>query len=133
MKKLLICSVALLLASCATIMRDNKDTVAIKSNVEDVDIKILNQDGECIFEGKTPTTTVLKTSQVGYFSPEKYKVIATKNGYKTQMTEIDWHVSTWYIAGNLVFGGLLGYLIIDPISGDMYYLDSEKNINMSSI
>lgn len=66
-----------------------------------------------------------------YFNPEKYTVVASKDGFKTQTTIIDWHVSGWYWAGNFVIGGLIGYLIIDPITGDMYYLDEEVNLNMS--
>jgi len=123
-----------ILCSCATIMRDNSQTIPIKSNVEKVDIKITGKSGEVIFEGQTPTTLSLKTScESGYFNPEKYTIVASKDGYETQTTVIDWHISGWYYVGNLVFGGLLGYLIVDPISGDMYYLDEEVNLDMSPI
>lgn len=122
------------LSGCATIMRDNNQAVPIKANVEKVDIKITNKAGELIFEGQTPTTLTLKTSgKGGYFNPEKYTVVASKDGFQTQTSVIDWHVSGWYSVGNLVFGGLLGYLIIDPVTGDMYYLDEEVNLNMSPI
>lgn len=119
------------LCSCATIMRDNNQSVPIKSNLEKVNIKIINKKGEIIFEGQTPTTLNLKTSANGYFNPEKYTITASKEGYKTETTVIDWHVSGWYYAGNIVFGGLLGYLIIDPLTGDMYYLDEDVYLNMS--
>ena len=119
-----------ILSSCATIMRENNQSIPIKSNVEKVDIKLLDKNGQTIFEGQTPTTLNLKTSQSGYFNPQKYTVIASKDGFKTQSTVIDWHVSGWYYAGNILFGGLIGYLIVDPISGDMYYLDEEVNLNM---
>lgn len=120
-----------ILCSCATVMRDNNRAVSIKANVEKVDIKITNKAGEVVFEGQTPTTLTLKTAmKSGYFNPEKYTVIASKDGFQTQTTVIDWHVSAWYYAGNFVIGGLIGYLIIDPITGDMYYLDEEVNLNM---
>ena len=72
-----------------------------------------------------------KTSTSGYFNPEKYTVIASKDGFKTQTTIIDWHVSGWYWAENFLIGGLIGYLIVDPLTGDMYYLDDNVNLNMS--
>ena len=123
-----------LLSACATIMRDNTQTIPIKSNVEKVDIKITNKTGEIIFEGQTPTTLTLRTAgKSGYFNPEKYTVVASKDGYKTQTTVIEWHVSGGYYIGNLALGGIIGYLIVDPISGDMYYLDEEVNLNMSPI
>lgn len=122
------------LSSCATVMRDHNQAIPIKSNVEKVDIKVINKAGETVFEGYTPTTLTLKTaSKSGYFNPEKYTVVASKDGFQTQTQIIDWHVSGWYYAGNLLIGGLIGYLIIDPLTGDMYYLDEEVNLNMSPI
>ena len=118
------------LSSCATIMRENNQSIPIRANVEDVQIKITDKKGNVVFEGTTPTTINLKTSAGGYFDPQKYKITASKDGFKTQSSVIDWHVSGWYYAGNLVIGGLIGYLIIDPLTGDMYYLDEEVNLNM---
>lgn len=129
---LILTLIAGLTASCATIMRDNAQPIPIKANVDKVDIRIINQQGETVFEGQTPTVLTLNAAEkIGYFNPEKYTVIASKNGFKTQQTIIDWHISGWYLVGNLFFGGMIGYLLIDPISGDMYYLDKEVNLNMS--
>lgn len=138
MKKLFlfltISAFAGILTACATVMRDNNQAIPIKANVEKVDIKITNKAGEVVFEGQTPTTITLKTAaKSGYFNPEKYTIVASKDGFKTQTSVIDWHVSGWYYAGNILIGGLIGYLIIDPITGDMYYLDEEVNLNMSPI
>ena len=131
MKKLFFIFMGLtILSACATVMRENSQIIPIKANVEKVNIKIMDKSGQTIFEGQTPTTINLKTATGGYFDPQKYTVIASKDGYKTQNQIIDWHVSGWYYAGNLVIGGLIGYLIIDPLTGDMYYLDEEVNINL---
>ena len=131
MKKLFFIFMGLtILSACATVMRENSQNIPIKANVEKVNIKIMDKSGQTIFEGQTPTTINLKTATGGYFDPQKYTVIASKDGYKTQNQIIDWHVSGWYYAGNLVIGGLIGYLIIDPLTGDMYYLDEEVNINL---
>ena len=124
---------AILLSACATVMRDSNQFVPIKSNVEKVDIKIIDKAGYTVFEGQTPTILSLDaSSKSGYFNPEKYTVIASKDGFQTQTTVIDWHVSGWYW-GNVIIGGLLGFLIIDPLTGDMFYLDKEVNLNMSPI
>jgi hypothetical protein len=32
----------------------------------------------------------------------------------------------WYIAGNPIFGGLIGWFIVDPFNGKMYALEPEK-------
>ena len=107
------------LSSCATVMRENSQSIPIKANVDKVDIKLVDKNGQTVFEGQTPTTVNLKTSLSGYFNPQKYTVIASKDGYKTQTSVIDWHVSGWYYVGNLALGGIIGYLVIDPITGDM--------------
>ena len=121
-----------LLNACATIMRENSQNVPVNSNIENVDIKVMNKNGEIIFKGRTPTTINLKTAASGYFNPEKYTIIASKDGYKTEQKIVDRHVSGWYYAGNLLIGGLIRYLIVDPITGDMYYLDENVHINMST-
>lgn len=121
-----------LLSSCATIMRDNNQVIPINASTEKVQIKVTDQKGITIFEGQTPTVVNLKAAGDGYFDPRKYTVVASKDGFATQTQIIDWNVSGWYIFGNLLFGGLIGYLIVDPISGDMYYLDEDPvHFNMT--
>ena len=130
MKKLVL-SFVILLAGCATIVRDSNQNVPVQSNVEDVDIEITNSSGAVVYTGKTPTTVWLKPSKDGYFSSEKYRVKASKKGYTTQYTLIDSHISNWYWFGNIVFGGLIGWFIVDPLTGKMYYLDDLANIQMT--
>ena len=122
------------LCSCATVMRDNTQIVPIQSNTEKVNIKITNRAGMTIFDGQTPASIPLKTSvSGGYFNPEQYTIVASKDGFQTQTQIIDWHISGWYYAGNLLIGGLIGYLIIDPLTGDMYYLDENVLLNMTPL
>ena len=124
---------SIVLSACATIMRDNSQTIPITSSTDNVDIRIADKSGKVIFEGQTPASVNLKTAAGGYFDPQEYTITASKDGFKNQTTIIDWHVSAWYWAGNLILGGLIGYLIIDPITGDMYYLDEDVHLNMTPI
>lgn len=124
---------SIVLSACATIMRDNSQTIPITSSTDNVDIRIADKSGKVIFVGQTPASVNLKTAAGGYFDPQEYTITASKDGFKNQTTIIDWHVSAWYWAGNLILGGLIGYLIIDPITGDMYYLDEDVHLNMTPI
>lgn len=137
MKKLrMVLTVGLLsivLSACATIMKDNSQTIPITSSTDNVDIRIADKSGKVIFEGQTPASVNLKTAAGGYFDPQEYTITASKDGFKNQTTIIDWHVSAWYWAGNMALWGLIGYLIIDPITGDMYYLDEDVHLNMTPI
>ena len=53
-----------------------------------------------------------------------------KEGCTDQTVTVDANVNGWYIAGNLVFGGLVGYLVVDPLTGAMWTLDT-KDINVT--
>ena len=128
MKKILAFILVATICSCATIMRDNTQPITINSSPEHVNIKIVDSDGLTVYEGSTPTTVNLKTAKSGYFHPEKYRVYAKKDNYKEAQSTIDYRISNWYLFGNLVFGGLIGWLIVDPISGDMFYLEQKDAI-----
>ena len=129
-KKGLMLLLTITLMGCATVMRDSSQIIPIQANIDNVDIEITNSDGAVVYTGKTPTTVWLKTAKKGYFSPEKYYVKASKNGYVTQYTTIDWHISNWYWFGNFVFGFIAGWFFFFFLTGKMYYLDDIATIQM---
>jgi hypothetical protein len=51
--------------------------------------------------------------------PERRKLTLEKEGYDKEEVNIEGDANAWYIAGNLVFGGLIGWLIVDPATGAM--------------
>mgnify|MGYP000813514811 CR=1 FL=1 len=121
------------MTGCASIIRDNTQIVPIQANVENAKIEVTNSSGAVVYSGQTPTTVYLKSSKSGYFNPEKYIIKASKDGYATGFTTIDYHVSNWYWFGNILFGGLIGWFIVDPITGDMYYLDEVATVNLTPL
>ena len=76
-----------------------------------------------VFNGVSPATVTLK-SGAGYFASQSYKVKLSLAGYADKIVQVDCTINGWYVA-NCVIGGLLGWLIIDPITGAMYKLDRE--------
>lgn len=44
------------------------------------------------------------------------------NGYDEKIISVECKLNGWYM-GNIVFGGLIGLLIVDPATGAMYKLD----------
>ena len=73
-----------------------------------------------IHSGKTPSTVTLK-SGAGFFQGEEYKITFTKDGYSSTTATISSTMDGWYI-GNILFGGLIGILIVDPATGAMWKL-----------
>jgi len=117
----LMAIVALITSGCASIVSKSEYPVSISSDPAGVEIAIENREGYRIYEGKTPATITLKAG-AGYFKGETYTVTFKADGYTPHSAQIQRDVDGWYILGNLVFGGLIGYLIVDPATGAMWTL-----------
>lgn len=123
---LLVCF--MLTSSCASIVSKSDWPVRIASTPDGADVTITDiTDGRKVHVAKTPTSCTL-SSRSGFFKGRTYKVDIAKEGYATQTTEIRSVINGWYI-GNLLFGGLIGLLIVDPATGAMWTLDN-KDINL---
>ena len=121
-----VCSIVLI--GCATIVGyGGTEEVNFQSTPNEANIIITDESGTKLFEGKTPTIIPLEKKK-GYFSGKTYTVRLSKEGYKDQVTTINTKVNGWYTGGNCIFGGLLGWLIVDPLTGAMWTFD-QNNIN----
>jgi uncharacterized protein YceK len=121
MKKLLLAAaVVTTLSGCASIINGPTQSVTIKSTPEGAAISVTNKAGEKIHTGTAPLTVVLKRS-AGYFKPEVYTIAFAKEGFAPKEVVITGTMSGWFI-GNLLFGGLIGMLAVDPVTGSMYTL-----------
>ena len=118
------------LAGCASIVSDTQENISINSSPDNAEVEIRDQSGRIVQSGTTPMTVNLDTS-AGYFDGEEYTLTFNKEGYQSRTLDVSARPSGWYIGGNLVFGGLIGYLIVDPATGAMWTLSPEKvNANM---
>lgn len=116
---------ASLLSGCATLVGDSKQNVQLNSTPEGAQVTITNQAGKRVSTGETPMSVTLETS-AGYFDGEEYVVTFTKAGFEERTITVSASPNGWYIAGNLVFGGLIGWLVVDPLTGAMYSLSPEE-------
>lgn len=121
-----------LLVGCASIFSDSAYFVSIKSQPIRATITVIDENGKTVFSGRTPTTVYLDTKK-GYFSGKDYTVTFEKEGYAKHTAQIRRGVDMWYIAGNFVIGGLIGWLIVDPFTGAMWTLDKECIATLSPI
>jgi hypothetical protein len=79
---------------------------------------------------KTPHTAALERGD-GYFQKKYYDITLSKEGYVTEKVSIAPELNPWYI-GNLLFGGLLGMLIVDPLTGSMWTF-YEKDVSVLAL
>lgn len=129
MKKILIASISLLFTGCATIISGSTHPVTIDSNPSQAPFTVTNEAGVKIHSGITPATVALK-SGAGYFDGETYLVNYSKEGFLDSQSVIDSSINGWYF-GNIFFGGLIGFLMADPLTGAMY--DLPKNVSSSLV
>jgi hypothetical protein len=110
------------LGGCATIVGDKNQLMPIVSTPEGASILIRDELGHEVFQGTTPTNVTLAKADGSYFGKKSYTVAITKPGFQTQTVQITASANGWYIGGNFIFGGLIGWLIVDPLTGAMYTL-----------
>ena len=105
---------------CATIVAKSSQSITVTSVPPGAAVSISNRAGAAIHSGNTPLTVTLKKG-AGYFKPERYVVRVSKEGFQSHELRVDGAVNGWYF-GNIVFGGLIGMLAVDPATGAMYTL-----------
>ncbi|MCA0914812.1 hypothetical protein LCL99_11235 [Halomonas denitrificans] len=117
---------AMMLSGCASIVGDRDQAITINSAPTHADITIVDEKGQQVFEGSTPTSVTLKKADGSYFGGKDYVVTISKDGFQSRSIEITSHANGWYVGGNLIFGGLIGWLIVDPLTGAMYSLTPDE-------
>jgi len=121
--------IILLNAGCATIVSKSDWPITFSSNPAGAEIIITDKDGREIHRGTTPTTLTLHPSSA-YFSAARYDVEVRLAGYNVGKGSVSAKMNGWYL-GNIVFGGLVGLLIVDPVTGAMFKLPKEYIVNLT--
>ena len=93
--------------------------------------KVTNGDGEVVGGGSTPGEIRLKTSS-GYFTPASYTFSFSSNGKVVGSQVLSARVTGWY-AGNILIGGLVGMIIVDPLTGAMFTLPDDVQFGGTSL
>ncbi|MTI38441.1 hypothetical protein [Fulvivirga lutimaris] len=114
---------ALIFSSCASIVSKSSYPIVINSKPASATVKITDGKGRSVFQGTTPATLSLKSGQ-SYFKRASYQVHFSLEGYDDRVVPLNCKIDGWYF-GNLIFGGGLGLLIIDPATGAMYKLETD--------
>lgn len=120
----------LVFVGCATIVGDKTHLMPINSTPSAATIQITDETGTIVFKGQTPTNVTLEKSTGKYWGKKSYTVTISRDGFKTQTISVTAKANGWYIGGNIIFGGLIGWFIVDPFNGAMYNLTPDK-INTS--
>jgi len=125
-KNITIALAIAMLSGCASIVNHSPNPVTITSFPDRADFIVVNQKGKTIHSGTTPATITLKPD-AGYFRGENYSLKFQKDGFGPQNTPLNANLNGWYW-GNLFFGGVIGMLIVDPLTGAMWVMPESKSV-----
>lgn len=127
---LIVCAVVLV-TGCATIVSGGDQDIPIKTRPTEARVRVLDSHNMEVWSSRTPTTVTLDKG-VGYFKGARYILEIEKEGYEPRTISIRSSLNAgWYIAGNLLLGGWIGWLIVDPLTGAMWTLEPDMvNLNL---
>jgi hypothetical protein len=111
---------------CATIVKGSEQKVLFQTDPNGASVAVYDADGMKVAAGQTPITLPLIKGD-GFFKAAKYRVVFETPGYAKREIWISGELEGgWYIAGNLLVGGWIGWLIVDPLTGAMWRLSPEN-------
>jgi len=125
---LLVFLLVSLLGGCASLLSLSEYPVAIDSDPSGVDFYVTDSTGNRVHSGVTPKTVTLATKR-GYFKPHTYTIHLQPVGLPPKRHTIRNSTDGWYF-GNLLLGGFLGMLIVDPLTGAMFKYPAEVTVEL---
>ena len=110
-------------SGCSTIMCGSEKTISIQSTPVAASFEIEDASGRVIAHGVTPNTVTLKRGG-GWFKQAGYTIWFERDGYEPVGLPIKQKMEVgWYLGGNAIVGGLIGWIIVDPLTGAMWTIE----------
>jgi len=112
----------LLCTGCGTLINETDPRTRIEGPVG-AHVTVYDMDDALIAEGMSPIRPKLETG-AGYFTKAEYRVVLSR-GAEECTYYIKAKFSAWYL-GNFALigvGGIIGSLLIDPLTGGMFRLE----------
>ena len=112
------------LSGCATIVHSGPRPISVASAPAGAKVSIYDRSNTLVQTNTTPFVAQLST-KYGYFQGQSYRLVFEMPGRATTEVKLQSTLSGWYF-GNLILGGAIGMLIVDPLTGAMFNLSPEK-------
>ena len=116
------------LASCASIVSKSSWPVHVSATPENAEVEIVDQSGQVVHKARAPFTVTLK-SGAGYFDGETYSFRGSAPGWGAGVASADTQMNGWFF-GNILLGGVIGMLIVDPATGAMWKLPEHVHVTL---
>jgi hypothetical protein len=125
MRNVAAVAVLVALSGCASIVSGRDTPVAVNSVPDGAMFTVVDESGMVAHKGVTPASVTLPRSE-GYFDGRDYTLTFEKEGYNSAQTDLRTQPSAWYLLGNLGFGGLIGWLVVDPATGAIWTFNKDQ-------
>jgi hypothetical protein len=112
------------LTGCATLVHSGPRPISVASTPPGAQVSIYDRSNKLVQTNTTPFVAKLDP-KYGYFTGQSYRLVFDLPGHAPAEVKLQSTLSGWYF-GNIVFGGLIGMLIVDPLTGAMYNLSPDK-------
>lgn len=110
----------LTMSGCATIMDRGPREIPIASRPAGAKVSIYDRSNVLVTSQTAPFVAQLKP-KYRFFVGQRYRIVFEKEGYESAEVQLKPRIGAWYFC-NIVLGGALGMLIVDPATGAMYRL-----------
>ena len=104
---------------CASILSKSNYIMHVNSSEPGAVVKVFKADNE-IATVRTPAELELSSGD-GYFKPATYRFEFSKDGFEPAVVNLSATVDPMYML-NIMFGGIVGMLIVDPATGAMWQI-----------
>ena len=111
-----------MLSGCATIVGSPDQEILIESDPSGAELRVIDERGTTVHTGQTPSLIRLNKSDGSYWGGQRYLIHLSKPGHRGRQIALVARPNAWYLGGNAIFGGLIGWFLVDPFSGNMYTL-----------
>ncbi|MBL9187953.1 MAG: hypothetical protein JNK23_10775 [Opitutaceae bacterium] len=115
---------ALVSGGCASIVHSGNRTITINTEPAGAKATVTKAGGDIVTVNRTPCTVSLDPKR-GYFKGQAFVLKLELEGHKTVELQLQPAVSGWFF-GNILFGGLIGMIAVDPVTGSMWNIEPDK-------
>ena len=116
---------------CATIVANGEDPVHFASDPPGAQVTVWDENGDLVHQATTPFQVELD-AHAGFFDPMRYRARFEQACFVPVEAYFGGEIEEWYF-GNLLFGGVIGMLVVDPASGEMWKIDEDIGVALEAL
>lgn len=117
-------------SGCASILGGGgRKTVNVSTTPNNANFTVTDEKGNVVHQGRTPELVDLKAGKA--YGRKTYTVNFSSDAYPEREVVLKSKLNGWYF-GNIIFGGLIGLLIVDPVTGAMWTLPADLDVDLSA-